>query len=140
MFDKNYEEQLILWSEFRSHLEQSQTPLEDTVNFYSTSPTSSLNADPWDQAMWPSPWELLQENQYCSFTRVLGYCFSLQLTERFTSSKFEIHISTDNEKGYLYHLVLDKKWVLGNEETKLTYEEFAKKYNPHLVYDMTNHR
>jgi hypothetical protein len=138
MFDKNYEEQLILWSEFRNHLEQSQTPLEDTVSFYSTSPNSSLNTDPWDQACWPSPWELLQENQYCSFTRVLGYCFSLQLTERFTGSEFEIHISTDDEKGYLYHLVLDKNWALGSEKIILTYEKFAKKYKPHLVYDMTN--
>jgi len=139
MFDKSYEEQLVLWSEFRERLEDSPTPLEDIVDFYNSAPSSSLSTDPWDQSMWPTPWELLKDNMYCPFTRVLGYCFSLQLTERFKGLNFEIHISTDDEKGYLYHLVLDKKWVLGDEETIILYDEFARKYKPHLVYDMSKH-
>ena len=137
MFDKTYEERLSLWSQFRDTLETSKAPFQDVIDFYNQTPLVSLNTDPWNPETWPTPWELLKENQYCAFCRVLGYCFSLQLTERFKDQNFEIHINTDSEKGYYYFLVINREWVLGyDDEGPLKYENIAKDIKSQLVYPM----
>ena len=112
MFDKSYEDRLAVWREFREDLETTFDPLQKVIDFYNQAPRVSIHTDPWDENTWPSPWELINENQYCDFTRVLGMCYSLQLTERFKHSKFEIHISTENNLGYLYLLFIDN-FVIG---------------------------
>lgn len=139
MFNKKYEERLALWSEFRENLETSEDPYQDVVNFYRHVPLVSIHTDPWDKSRWPSPWELIHDNQYCEFCRVLGYCFSLQLTERFKDDSFEIHIITSRERGYLYLLVVNQKWVLGYDEDKpVTYDSVSEKLESQLVYDMSD--
>ena len=108
MVNKNYEERLRIWREFRDGLEVSETPFEDVIAFYTNLPIVRYTVDPWGQSTWPSPWQLLEENLYCEFSIVLGMCFSLQLTERFKGSDFEIHICTNNEKSEtLYLLFVD---------------------------------
>ena len=47
--------------------------------------------DPWDQNTWLGPWQLVEKNLYTEMCITLGICYSLQLTERFSSSDFEIH-------------------------------------------------
>lgn len=117
MFAKTYEERLLCWAKFRQSLEDSNTPFQDVIEFYRPAPSVSIHTDPFHTEAWPDPWELLFENQYCDFTRVLGYGYSLQLTERFKGSNFEIHISTDNVLGYMYLLFIDDQ-VLGYDDTK----------------------
>ena len=114
MFNRKYEERLHLWSKFRESLEVTSTPLQDVIDFYSLAPTINISLDPWDQKTWPGPWELIDENTYCDFARVLGMCYSLQLTERFKESSFEIHICIDNTKSETYYLLyIDMQHVLG---------------------------
>jgi len=105
MFDKKYEQRLSCWSNFREKLESSDAPIQDTIEFYNNAPTVSIHTDPWDNKTWPTPWELVKENQYCDFCRVLGLCYSLQLTERFSRSKFEIHIVIDNKNSATHYLL-----------------------------------
>jgi hypothetical protein len=74
MFDKKYEERLRAWNEFRQSLEASTDPLEDTVKFYERAPVVSIQVDPWDSDTWLNPWELLYENKYCEFSKILAIC------------------------------------------------------------------
>ena len=90
MFDKNYEERLSNWQVFRSNLNTSSDALLDVIRFYQQAPIVSIHTDPYNEETWPSPWELLYENQYCSFCKILGMCYSLQLTESFKDKEFEI--------------------------------------------------
>lgn len=113
MFNKRYEEQLSLWKDFRTSLDSSNDPLQDVIDFYELAPLVSIATDPWDKKTWPTPWQLLQENEYCDFTTVLGMCYSLQLTDRFSESNFEIHISTDHEKSETYYLLFVDDQVIG---------------------------
>jgi len=115
MFAKSYEERLQSWAKFRDSLEDSSDPLSKVIQFYAQAPSVSIHTDPFDQDAWPDPWELILENRYCDFTRVLGYGYSLQLTERFKGATIEIHICTDNVLGYMYLLFVDD-FVLGYEE------------------------
>lgn len=113
MFDKTYEDRLISWVAFRQSLEQSKDPIQDVIDCYNAAPTVSIHIDPWNQKTWPDPWELIQENQYCEFARVLGMCYSLQLTNRFNRSNFEIHISTDYDKSVNYYILMIDKYAIG---------------------------
>lgn len=118
MFEKPFEERMAAWQQFRQTLETSATPFEDVINFYRKAPLVSVHTDPWNPDTWPDPWQLLDENQYCDFCTVLGWCFSLQLTDRFKESSFEIHIITDNCLGYNYLLMVDDN-VLGYDDNKV---------------------
>ena len=112
MFCKKYEDRLLAWSEFRQNLETSNTPIQDVIDLYNTAPTVSIHTDPWDNSMWPAPWELVKENQYCEFCTVLGMCYSLQLTERFSQDQFEIHIVIDRKNSSTHYLLYVGKTLI----------------------------
>lgn len=136
MFTKPYEERLKLWSQFRQELETSHDPFNDVIRFYQEAPSSRLQVNPWDPVTWPNPWELLNENLYCDFSRVLGMCYSLQLTDRFKTSDFEIHICTFDNLGYVYLLFVDNM-VLGYEENQVVNKkEIREQLNSQEVYSM----
>jgi hypothetical protein len=112
MFHKNYEQRLNSWSSLRQKLEVAADPFQEVIDFYKQAPYVSVHTDPWSQDMWPDPWELVYENQYDEFCTVLGMCYSLQLTDRFKGSEFEIHICTLESLSYVYLLFVDD-YVLG---------------------------
>lgn len=137
MFDKKYEQRLSCWSNFREKLESSDTPIQDTLEFYNKAPTVSIHTDPWDNQTWPTPWELVKENQYCDFCRVLGLCYSLQLTERFSRSKFEIHIVIDNKNSATHYLLyLDDLVVNHANGEQFHANELPKFYETKKIYSM----
>jgi hypothetical protein len=105
MFNKKFEERLRLWHTFRLSLETSLTPIEDTIKFYSSAPLVLRQVDPYNTNTWLSPWELLYENQYCDFSKLLAISYSLKLTDRFSLSKFEIYICTDKDNSEVQYLL-----------------------------------
>ena len=118
MFHKNYEQRLSSWSCLRQRLESAVDPFQEVIDFYKQAPYVSIHTDPWSQDMWPDPWELVYENQYDEFCTVLGMCYSLQLTDRFKGSEFEIHICTIESLSYVYLLFVDN-YVLGYDNNKV---------------------
>lgn len=113
MFEKTYEDRLLAWFKFRQSLETLDDPIQSVIDKYNTVSTVSIHTDPWDENTWPDPWQLIQENQYCDFALVLGMCYSLQLTDRFNGSVFEIHITTDYNKSADYYILMVDKYVIG---------------------------
>jgi len=113
VFNVSYEDRLQLWSDFRESLESSDDPFRDVIEFYNNTPVVSIHTDPWTRDTWPDPWQLILENQYCQFCIVLGQCYSLQLTERFSGSDFEIHIAIDRKKSDTYYMLYVDDKVLG---------------------------
>lgn len=117
MFDKSYEDRLAAWRDFRETLEAHSDPLQAVIDFYYVAPRAYMHTDPWTKEMWPDPWQLVNENQYDDFCTVLGMCYSLQLTERFKGSSFEIHISTDSTTSSTHYLLFVDDNVLGWDES-----------------------
>jgi hypothetical protein len=138
MFDKtDYEKRLAAWRDFRETLEMHPDPLQAVIDFYQAAPYVSIHTDPWTQDMWPDPWELVFENQYDDFCRVLGMCYSLQLTERFKGSSFEIHIGIDKEKSStLYLLYVDNKVIGLKEREYVNRNEVPKSFTSQTIYPM----
>ena len=110
MFDKDYYTRLRIWNQFRKSIETSHSPIEDVLDFWRMAPLGRLATDPYDSDTWPDPWELLDDNQYCEFLQILGICYTLQLTDRFWKSRFEIHIVLDEkESNIIYLLFVDNQ-------------------------------
>jgi hypothetical protein len=137
MFEQKYEDRLVNWSDLRQRLETSVNPYQEVNDFYNNAPYVSIHVDPWNQASWPTPWELLFENQYCEFSCVLGQCYSLQLTDRFKDDDFEIHIGIDNTKSETYYLlIINKTTIIGWSDPSVDYDALPKTYIPQRIYSM----
>ena len=116
MFDKSYEDRLASWAEFRSTLEVSKDPIQDTIDFFDKAPLVNIQTDPYTPSSWPDPWELIKENIYCSFVKILAICYTLQLTDVLSRETFEIHITHDNKRSSTYYLLYVGDRVIGFEE------------------------
>ena len=119
MFNLNYEERLSRWREFRDSLETSSNAIDDVVQFYRMAPTVSIHTDPYNNNIWPGPWELLHENQYCSFCKILGICYTLQLTESFKGKSFEIIIGRDIDCNTRMYLLSIDNNIIGIDDNYL---------------------
>lgn len=120
MFAKQtFFERLKFWKEFRVTLENSDTPFEDVLDFWRNAPLGRPYTDPYDSALWPDPWELIEENIYCEFLQILGVCYTLQLTERFSQSNFEIHITLNKKEDTIVYLLFIDNQPIGyyNDES-----------------------
>lgn len=113
MFDKPYIERLKLWRDFRNNLETSDQPLDECLEFWNKAPISSIATDPYDSDLWPDPWEMILNNTYCEFTKILAIYYTLQLSERFLQSQFEIHITLDREESKLRYLLFVDNQAIG---------------------------
>jgi len=109
----SFEGRLAEWAEFRHSLDSVTDPIQITIDKYSKAPEVSIHTDPYDQTSWPTPWELIKENQYCEFCKLLGIAYTLQLTDSFSSEPFEIHIQRSDETSQTFYLLFVGDRVVG---------------------------
>ena len=114
MFGKHYEARLLEWQAFQNEtLSNSSDVITDVIELYQKAPKVSIHTDPYSQQTWPGPWELILENKYCDFCKILGICYTLQLTESFKDSNFEIYIGIDRKNHESYYLLSVNNNVIG---------------------------
>lgn len=101
------------WVNFRETLESIDDPLNEVAKFFLALPRVKVYTDPYDQTTWPTPWELITENEYCPFNILLGICYTLQLTERFSQIQPTIQIAIDNKSKTVYYLLIVEDNVFG---------------------------
>jgi len=118
MFNLPFEKRMQLWHDFRAGLESSQDPIQNTIDFWNTAPIISIAADPYDRENWLDPWEMIFENSYCPFVKILAILYTLQLTDRFSQSNFEIHITQDREKSETKYLLFVDGLCIGYDYSK----------------------
>jgi hypothetical protein len=115
MFDLGVDDRLSAWASLRHQADLSKDPLTLVWEFWSTAPFIPYNNkfDPYYQASWPSPWEIIVENRYDDFTKALMIGQSLKMTKRFASSKIEIKTLVDNANNRQYNIVsIDEEWII----------------------------
>ena len=113
MFEKRYEDRLIVWRQFRNGLESAQDPLQEAIDYYNQIPSCKIAADPFTPSTWPTAWEIIEENNYCAFVKILAICYTLQLTDVLSKAEYEIHITRDREKSATYYLLYVDDNVIG---------------------------
>lgn len=139
MFGKNYEDRLQKWREIRSELDSNNDPLQEITKIYSKAPQVAIHADPWDRSTWPSPWELVYENQYCNFCTVLGMCYTLQLLERFNDSSISICIGIDHITSSTYYLGVVDGTVFNWEDGIISCAELPETIDIQAEYTLDPH-
>ena len=113
MFDVRSTERLAKWKQFRDTLETSNSPFEDVAEFWSHAPFVSNFLKPNSPFSWPDPWHLILDGRFDDLAIVLGMLYTLQLTQRFMASHFEIHMSiVSQDKSPNYWLIIDQRYVL----------------------------
>ena len=113
MFQKRYEDRLIVWRQFRNGLESAQDPIQEAIDYYNQAPYCLIAADPFTPSSWPTAWEIIEENNYCAFVKILAICYTLQLTDVLSKAEYEIHITRDREKSATYYLLYVDDNVIG---------------------------
>ena len=135
MFNKTYEDRLILWREFRHGLESAQDPIQEAIDFYNQAPYCSIAADPFTPSSWPTAWELLEENNYCAFVKILAICYTLQLTDVLSQGNYEIHITRDYKNSETYYLLYVDERVIGfTGDTHVHRKELPSNLRSELVH------
>jgi len=105
------------WRELREQAEVSDQPIELVKSFFQQKPSVSFHTDPCDPARWPEPWELIAENIFCDFTKILAICYTLQLTTKFTNSRLCIYTLRDKKNHKEFS-------VLFVDEHCISYQDF----------------
>lgn len=134
MFDKPYVTKLKMWRDLRNQLETAEDPFEIVLDFWKMAPATSIATDPYDKESWPDPWEMIRQNEYCEFMKILAIFYTLQLTDRFSQSDFEIHIFLDNkESKTIYLLSVDKNSIGYYNESYIA--RVTKNFEPQVHYN-----
>ena len=81
IFQLNYDNRLHSWYELRTNLQTSdiKTKCVEIDNWWQNAPMVNHHLHILDVSHWPSPWELLVENTYCSVAKALGMCYTMLL-------------------------------------------------------------
>jgi hypothetical protein len=84
MWPRNFSERLHSWAQLR---EQSATADVESAltlinQWWFQAPWSAYHLHWDDQSDWPDPWQLLDDNIYCSLARGLGIMYTIALVDR----------------------------------------------------------
>jgi len=114
MHRQKLQDQLLAFKNLRQDIDQSKDPLVIATRYWLSQPFVRYTMDPWDPNTWPStPWELIQEKELCKFGRILGLCYTLQLTETFSQDEFKIIIGIDRERSDYQYIVSVRDFYIG---------------------------
>ena len=127
MFNLSEDERLASWMEFRKSIDNSETPLQDIIDFWAPTPFTPVRPrlDPYFQASWPTPWEIIVDNYYDDFTKAVMIGYTILLTEKYKKSLVEIRTLVDSVHNRLYNVVvIDSEWTLNfNDFSPIKLEE-----------------
>ena len=98
MYELKFEDKVKVWKDLREDLETSSKPFYLLSKFIKNLPRSTRKQNPWDPESVILPWHLIENNSFTEYDIALLSAYTLQLTDRFSDAKVEIHISKDIDK------------------------------------------
>lgn len=114
MYELKFEDKVKVWKDLRDDLESAPRPFDLLNRFIKDLPRSSRKVNPWDPNSVAEPWHLIENSSFTEYEIALLCAYTLQLTDRFSDARVEIHISKDiKEDVNMYLVYLDGSIVLG---------------------------
>ena len=112
VFQLNYETRLQAWYDLRQSLKEAdvQTRCAEVDKWWQSAPLVSHYLHPHEVSVWPGPWDLLNDNEYCYFARGLGMVYTLLLLG-ITCVDFCV-ATDDNSEEVVIVLVDNAKYVM----------------------------
>lgn len=119
MFNKEVDERLQEWSDFRKSLDHIENPFEAVSEFWYSAPkiTHNHKVDPYNFKSWPTPWEMIVDNRYDDFSLALMIGYTLKFSNKFKDHNIQIRTMVDKLRNRLYNL------VFVNDEVVLNYSD-----------------
>jgi hypothetical protein len=108
------EERLRIWKEFRNSLssKDEMTQFSMVAEFWAKAPLKTISYDITDASSWPTPWEMIRNNDWCRNSVAIGMENTLRLAG-FPSERMALKFILDREiQAMLLVLVVDCTWVL----------------------------
>ena len=136
VIDRLRQTRQLAWYQLRQTLETSEDPFSDVAKFFLRLPRVKFYTDPYDSSTWPTPWELIDENEYCEFNLILGMCYTIQLTERFKDTRPTINLAIDNVSRTVYYLLCIEERVYGYDDSWIRVSELPKSLKTQKIYTM----
>ena len=121
MFKLNVDDRLSSWASLRAQLETCEDPFQRVIEFWREAPFIPYNRhiDPYNQRAWPSPWEIIVENQYDDFTKALMMAYSIKFTQRYRNSAIELRTYIDKTKNANYNIIcVDETWAINYNDNE----------------------
>lgn len=84
MWPRTFPERLTAWAQLRSQAASlpEEAALQAINAWWFRSPWRPYHLHWDDQATWPDPWQLLDDNMYCSLARGLGIMYTIAMLDR----------------------------------------------------------
>lgn len=138
MHELKFEEKVKVWRDLREKIEISKDPLKLLLEFTGRLARSSAKINAFDPKEFIEPWDLVMKDAFNDLEICLLSCYTLQLTDRFSNDKFEIHITEDvKSKSKYYLLIINKELVLGYTPDLVTsIDELPKDIISQRIYPM----
>jgi hypothetical protein len=117
MWPEHFSQRLAAWNQLRAHAVglSVQESLESINQWWFRVPWTPYHLHWDDLATWPDPWQLLDDNVYCSLARALGIMYTIALIDREDiQDACLIEFDTDN-----LVLVDDRKYILNWDSTEI---------------------
>lgn len=88
MWHKNFPDRLLAWNQLRTLTSQlpAQEALEQINAWWFETPWCAYHLHWDDRLSWPDPWQLLDDNMFCSLARGLGILYTITLLDRYDLS------------------------------------------------------
>lgn len=99
MWPRTFADRLDSWSDLRLRCQQldTETTLATVNSWWFDAPWTPYHLHWDDQATWPDPWQLLDDNIYCGLARALGIMYTISMLDRPDLQDSEIlEIDSDN--------------------------------------------
>lgn len=112
VFQMTFDLRLQSWFQLRQSLINSTTQEKCIAidNWWQQAPTVNHYLHPYEMGNWPNPWELLSENNYCTYARGLGIIYTLLLLG--INDIDLVDATDDNSEDVVLVLVDNAKYIL----------------------------
>jgi hypothetical protein len=123
VFFETYEDQFSFWKKFRSRIEKIDTPLEETIKFWTKAPLVNKHLDAYRPDTWPDPWQIIKDGKYNDLTIAIMMGHTLKLTDRFKDSDIEIKQYLDMNNKVVYNTCVVDNKILNYQYGEIVVEE-----------------
>jgi hypothetical protein len=121
MFKLPPDDRISSWANLRAQIETCDDPFQTVIDFWRDTPYVPYNrsVDQYNPKSWPTPWEIIDENQYDDFTKALMIGYTIKFTNRFKNSVIIVRTLIDKDKKTCYNVVsIDEEWVLNFKDNE----------------------
>ena len=118
MWHSTFDQRLAAWNQLRTQCAANASVdkiLTDINNWWFDTPWRAYHLHWDDQATWPNPWELLDDNLFCSLARGLGILYTIAIIDHPLIQDAEL-IDTGSDNLVL---VGQKKYILNWDRDQL---------------------